>query len=368
MDRLLDLILSLMPLLGTVAGVSLFLAGAYWILLGRHPEFSGERKLPRQLVMFGLIAVGAVAIALALPVSDSTRNQVIALIGVLLSGVVAFSSTTIVSNLMAGLVLHMTKPFRTGDFIRVEDYFGRVAGRGLFNTEIQTERRELVYLSNTFLISHPVSVVRSSGTIVSAVLSLGYDVHHSRVKSLLIAAARETGLEEPFVKIVELGNYAITYRVSGLLTEVKGMLSARSNFYETILDTLNEAGIEIVSPTVMSQRHLADDARIVPDEIDESLPVESSKPEEILFDKAEQAEQREKARFDLQEEIQELEGQAKISEGDARQQIADLIEQKRNQFAELEIGAKKKMRGETNVAKQDAPAKLPQQASKSAHH
>jgi len=45
-----------------------------------------------------------------------------------------------------------------------------------------------------------------------------------------------------------------------------------------------------------------------------------------------------------------------------------LIEQKRNQLAELEIGAKKKMRGETNVAEQDAPAKLPQQAAKSAHH
>lgn len=340
MNRLLDLAASFIPVLGTAVGVSLFLFVVHWILLGRHPEFGNERRLPRQLTMLGFIVAGTVAIVLALPVGESTRNQMIALIGVLGSGVVAFSSTTVISNLMAGVMLHVSRSFRTGDFIRVGDYFGRVAERGLFNTEIQTERRELVYLPNTYMVVHPVAVVRTSGTIVSASLSLGYDVHHSKIKSLLIAAAREVGLEEPFVKIVELGNYAITYRVSGLLTEVKGMLSARSNFYETILDTLNGEGIEIASPTIMNQRRLADDARIMPTESDEVLTIESSKHEDIVFDKAEQAEQREKSKLDLREQIRQLEGQAETAEAETKQQIADLIKQKRSQLAELESNKK----------------------------
>ena len=33
---------------------------------------------------------------------------------------------------------------------------------------------------------------------------------------LLIEAAEKSGLEEPFVHIIEIGNYSITYRISGL--------------------------------------------------------------------------------------------------------------------------------------------------------
>jgi len=338
MNRIFELLLSLIPLFATGVAVLLLLFFAYWFLLGRRSDLANEHRLYRQLAMFGLTAAGAIAIALALPVSDSTRNQVIALIGVLLSGVIAFSSTTIVSNLMAGLVLHLTRPFRTGDFIRVGEYFGRVVGRGLFNTEVQTEHRELVYLSNAHMLSTPVTVVRSSGTIITAVLSLGYDVHHAQVKGLLLEAARNAGLEEPFVKIVELGNYAITYRVSGLLAEVKGMLSSRSHLFESILDGLHAAGIEIVSPSFMNQRRQDNDMKILPMMAEDMLQPDSPSSEEIVFDKAEQAEQQEKAEIDLKEQISKLQVQAKESDGEAKKLIEAQIEQLHAQLVEVVQG------------------------------
>lgn len=336
MDTLFDQAATYLPLIGTSFGVFIVLFVANWALLGRYPEFGNERKLPRQLVMLGLTVTGAVAVAIVLPVSDSTRNQIIALIGVLLSGVVAFSSTTVISNLMAGLMLRMSNSFRAGDFIHVEEYFGRVAERGLFNTEIQTERRNLVYLSNSYLVSHPITVVRTSGTIIAATLSLGYDVHHSRVQSLLIAAAQKTGLEDPFVQIVELGNYAITYRISGLLTEIKSMLTAQSNLHRTILDTLHEEGIEIVSPTFMNQRRVADDAKILPAPLHAVPPLDASEHEEIVFDKAEKVERREKAKVDLQEQIGKLEKKLESVKGETKQNIETSIEQKRERLAVLE--------------------------------
>ena len=114
-----------------------------------------------------------------MPLSEAIQNQILALIGILLSGVIAFSSTTIVSNVMAGLVLRFNKPFRLGDFVRVNGFSGRVAEMGLLETEIQTETRELIAFANTILINSPVTVVRSSGAIVSVELSLGYEIHHS---------------------------------------------------------------------------------------------------------------------------------------------------------------------------------------------
>jgi small conductance mechanosensitive channel len=45
----------------------------------------------------------------------------------------------------------------------------------------------------------------------STTLSLGFDAHHLTVEPLLIEAAAKSGLEEPFVHILEIGNYAVTY-------------------------------------------------------------------------------------------------------------------------------------------------------------
>ena len=122
--------------------------GIHWCLIKRHPGLGSERKFPRQLILLVLTLVGVVGVIIALPIDESVRKQLLGLIGVLASGLIAFSSTNIVSNLMAGILLRMTKPFRTGDFIRVGDHFGRVSERGLFDTEIQSESRELIALPN----------------------------------------------------------------------------------------------------------------------------------------------------------------------------------------------------------------------------
>lgn len=335
MQMLLEKIVAVVPLFLAIAGVMIFLLAANWVLLVRHPELGNERKLPRHLAMLALTLAGLVVVTLALPVSESSRNQVIALIGVLVSGVIAFASTTIVANLMASIMLRVTKPFRTGDFIQVEDHFGRVVERGLLDTEIQTENRELVSLPNTYLVENPINVVRSSGTIISGTLSLGYDVHHSRIENLLIKAALANDLEDPFVQVIELGDHAITYRVCGLLTEVKSILTARSNLYRMILDTLHGDGIEIVSPRFMNQRQLTNEDRLLPNALVEAPTIANGKAEEIVFDKAEQSEQLEVARNLLKDAIQDLESQLKVAEGDAKNHIANTIQIKRQQLDEL---------------------------------
>jgi small conductance mechanosensitive channel len=318
MTSLMNYFLAAMPLLSTLAGVALVLALSHRFLLGQHREMGNERRFPRQLFMLGLTVAGAVAVAIALPVSDSTRNQVIGLVGILVSGVLAFSSTTVLGNLMAGIVLRMTKSFHTGDFMRVENYFGRVAERGIFDVELQTEQRELVSLSNSFLMAHPITVVRSSGAIVSSTLTLGYDVHHAKVEPLLVQAAAETGLEDPFSQVLELGNFAVTYRVSGLLLEVGNMLTARSQLNRKILDVLHGAGIEIMSPTFMSQRPVPEGRSVLPTAVVSTAPADEVKAEELVFDKAEEAGRRAQLRRDLKEKQESLESELESAARDQR--------------------------------------------------
>lgn len=357
MESLIEYVVMFIPLVVTALVVLAVFAGVYWMLLVRWPGMGSERKLPRQLAVMGVALLGVIVIALALPVSESTRNQVIALIGVLVSGVIAFSSTTIVANFMGGMMLRITMPYRVGDFIRVDEYFGRVAERGLLDTEIQTESRELVSLPNTYLITHPVTVVRASGVIISITLSVGYDIHHSRAEALLLAAAREAGLEDPFVQIVELGNHAVSYRINGLLTDVKSMISVRSNLHRVILDVLHGDGIEMVSPSFVNQRQLAEHASFLPTErIVATSAVEyqsTADPEQIVFDKAEEAEQREQQRRCLQDDIQELEARSKEVEGAEKRRIAESIAAKREQIAALENGEQGAKGKSANTTKPD---------------
>ncbi len=296
------------PLLIAVAVVGLLLWGAHWFLIKRHSDLGNERLFSRQLIMLGLTLLGILVLIFALPIRDSSRNQLTGLIGILLSGMFAFSSTTAISNLVAGVLLRITKPFRVGDFIRIGDHFGRVSDRGLFDTEMQTETRELIALPNAYCISHPVTTVRSSGTIISASLSLGYDLDHRQIESLLVEAAQACGLLEPFVHILELGNFSVTYRVSGLLEEPKRLISARSNLYACVLDTLHSHSIEIVSPSFMNQRRVEESAKIIPSTkaVAAVENVESS-AEDVVFDKAEQAEQLESEKRDVMQQIEQME-------------------------------------------------------------
>ncbi|MGD9417555.1 MAG: mechanosensitive ion channel domain-containing protein [Verrucomicrobiota bacterium JB025] len=310
----------------------------HWALIARKPDLGNEGKFARQLVMLGVTVVVVLAIVLVLPVSDSSRNKLLGLIGIIFSGILAFSSTSIFGNLAAGILLRITKPFRSGDFIEVGPHFGRVSERGLFETEIQTEMRELVALPNIYCISNPVKTIRGSGTIISVSLSLGYDVHHTRIEELLLEAAREAGLEDGFVHILELGNFAVTYRVSGFLAEPKFLISSRSRLYGSVLDTLHAKGIEIMSPSFMNQRKLEEDFRALP----AGAPVpKAGRPlersiEDLAFDKAERAGELELEKQQLTEEIQEAEKARKEAVDDAgKQELEGRIERAQERLKEI---------------------------------
>ena len=88
-----------------------------------------------------LMVVALISIVMLLPISDQSQGQVLSLLGLVLTAVITISSTSFVSNMMAGLMLQSTQTFRPGDYIRVGNEFGRVAHRSLLHTQIQTKWR-----------------------------------------------------------------------------------------------------------------------------------------------------------------------------------------------------------------------------------
>lgn len=290
-------------------------------LLARRVRAEESSRVRRQGIMLALSLVGLIVIVLTLPVPHTIEGHLLTIIGLALTAALTLSSTTFVGNMMAGLMLRAVDNIRVGSFVQVGEQFGRVTERGLFHIEIQTEDRDLSTLPNLYLVTNPVKVVSSSGTIVSATVSLGYDTHHARVEGLLVSATAEAGLTDGFVQIVELGDFAVTYRAAGFLPEVRQLLTARSNLRRSMLDALHGGGVEIVSPAFMNQRPMATDARVIPEAPARptASPRTEATPEAIMFEKADEAEKIEslrKRRAEVEKEIGELKGKGKGADSD----------------------------------------------------
>lgn len=288
MNQFLDLMARSLPLLGTITAVIvvLFLANTF---LKKRWKDNPDAQFRFQLIMLSLTLAGLLAIVLALPINDALRGQLLSLIGILLSAAIALSSTTFIGNIMAGIMLKVVGNARPGDFITVADLTGRITEMDLLHTEIQTEFRDLVTVPNLYMVTQPLQVVRASGTIITAEVSLGYDVSHQRVAEILGEAAEAAGLRDSFVHVRELGDFAVTYRAAGMLEDVQSLISARSRLREAMLDALHHAGVEIVSPNFMNTRALPEGQTFIPQTATRPETSTQSQAEALAFDKAEQA-------------------------------------------------------------------------------
>lgn len=311
-----------LPAAGAVGATVVVLILARIVIRRTGPERRGV-PYQRQIASTLIVLAGVFATVILLPLESELRTQILSLLGVLLSAVVAFSSTSLVGNAMAGIMMRISKNYRPGDFIEVGDITGRVSDQGLFHTEVQLITRDMVALPNLYLSRQPVHVTRSSGTFVSVEVSLGYETSTSAAEEALREAVEQTELGEPFVLVDRLLDHAIVYQVFGLLEDTPRLLTARSRLRRSIVATLHGRGIEIVSPGFVNRVEYPTEHRFVPEqpatptaETTES-DQRSEQVEAIAFDKAEEAESIERL-YALQEKLahekEQLEEQIKAAE------------------------------------------------------
>ena len=300
MDSIINAILSFRGTFFTLIGI-LAIYYAAKTLIDRQAKGKTDWGIIRSIVLFSIAMIGVISLILSLPMSSELKGQVTSLMGIVISAVLALSSATFIGNGLAGIMLRTINSFKPGDFIEIDDHFGRITERGLFHTEIQTQTRDLTTVPNLYLTTTPFRIKRSTGTLISGVCSLGYDVNRVLIEKTLIKAAEMAGLENAFVRVVELGDFSVVYKVFGLTKEIKTILSAQSRLNGAMLDALHEADIEIVSPNFMNQRPVGETV-LIPTKmrpLQEATTEEA--PEDLIFDKAEEAENIENQKAELKE-------------------------------------------------------------------
>jgi len=251
-------------------------------------------RINRKLLMYIITLTGVFVIIITLPIDRQLKGQILSFLGILISATVALSSTTILGNLIAGIMNNSMDRFRNGDLINVGDIQGRVTKKSVFHIEIQLQDSNFLTIPNLYIATNPVKLIRSNDTVISASVSLGYDVPRIKIEECLKQAALDLGLKDPFVYITELGDYAVSYRVHGFLEDSEKYFSTISALKGKIMDELHKNNIEIVSPSFMNQRRVDENNFIPQMQMKKERKIGEKSPDEMVFDKAMESEKLEK--------------------------------------------------------------------------
>ncbi len=243
-------------------------------------------NITKGVISFFLILCGILVFILALPIDKSLKGQIVGFLGIIISAGIALSSTTVLGNLIAGIMNNSMNRFRNGDLIKIGDFHGRVMKKSIFHTEIQLEDSNFITIPNLYIANNPVKLTRKSNTVISTSVSLGYNLSRDKIEKALKEAAILTGLTDPYVYITCLGDYSVVYKIHGFLDDSSKFFSTTSQLNANVMDQLHENKIEIVSPSFMNQRRV-DEVEFIPEHVIEKSDSKVEKsPEDLVFDEA----------------------------------------------------------------------------------
>lgn len=204
----------------------------------------------------------AFMIAMIYPYLPGSNSGVFQGISVFVGLIISLGSSTVIGNIIAGLVITYMRPFKVGDRIQLNDTTGNVIEKTPFVTRIRTPKNEIVTIPNSFIMSsHTTNYsasARQLGLIIHSTVTIGYDAPWRQVHQLLIDSALATpGVSaepKPFVLETELSDYYPCYQINAFIRDADQLGQIYSDLHQQIQDHFNEAGIEIMSPHYHAHR------------------------------------------------------------------------------------------------------------------
>ncbi|MBQ8656759.1 MAG: mechanosensitive ion channel family protein [Prevotella sp.] len=196
------------------------------------------------------------------PLLPSSDSEVFQGVSVFIGVIVSLGSSSIIGNVMAGMMMTYMRPFHIGDFIRYGDTEGFVIEKTVLVTRIRTRKNEIITIPNSNLMSSQTSnftfAAKNYGVIVHTKVTIGYDMKWQLIRDLLLEAARQTPYivkkPEPYVRITALDDFYVEYEINAYTHRPEALSEIYSELHQHILDSFHSNGVEIMSPHIMATR------------------------------------------------------------------------------------------------------------------
>jgi len=197
---------------------------------------------------------------LIFPLLPDSETAVFRGVSVFLGVLFSLGSTTIISNTVAGLVLTYMRSFKLGDRIKIGEVLGDVVEKTPFAVRIQTNKKEIVTVPNSTLLSSNVvnystSGDEKNGVIIYMPVSVCYNVPWRKAVELITEAAKKTeGVLDnpsPFVLVKNLGNDASDMELNVYTNEPENQPRIFSELNSNIRDLFEANGISMTVPKLV---------------------------------------------------------------------------------------------------------------------
>jgi len=202
------------------------------------------------------IFIYAFTLVLIFPLLPDSDSSVFRGISVFVGVLFSIGSSSVISNMMAGIVITYMRSFKVGDRVKVGEVFGDVVEKTLFVVRVQTIKKEVITVPNSTILSSNIInysiAAHEQGVILSLPVDVCYDVSWKQAEKLLIEAALKTEHvlhnPKPFVLANTLGNYAVGYTLNVYThrPEVQALIYSEMN--RNVLDVFQGEGIEMIVP------------------------------------------------------------------------------------------------------------------------
>jgi small conductance mechanosensitive channel len=173
----------------------------------------------------------------------------IAGLGVVGAGV-ALATQGVLSNLVAGLTIIFSKPFRVGEYIAIAGVEGAVESISLFNTTLGHVDRSRVVVPNRKVVGeilHNYGRIRQVEIGVGVAYESDLGVVVDLIRGVLSANPRVLQDPQPVVQPMQFGDSSISIAVKPWVA-VQDQVAATGEIYAAVLATLRARGIVMPPP------------------------------------------------------------------------------------------------------------------------
>ena len=196
------------------------------------------------------------------PLLPSSESEVFQGVSVFIGIIVSLGSSSIIGNVMAGMVMTYMRPFHVGDFIKYGDMEGFVIEKSVLVTRIRTRKNDVITIPNSNLMTSQTTnytfSAQNYGVIVHTKVTIGYDMQWQQIRDLLLDAAAKTAhlqkKPEPFVRITALDDFYVEYEINAYTRKSDLLGDIYSELHQNILDSFHSNGVEIMSPHIFAHR------------------------------------------------------------------------------------------------------------------
>jgi small-conductance mechanosensitive channel len=216
-----------------------------------RPTYSLVRLL---IIVFALLVV--------FPYLPGSNSPALKGVSIFIGVLVSLGSTSAVANVIAGVAITYMRAFQVGDRVRIADTIGDIVEKSILVTRIRTPKNVVISIPNAMVMNNHIvnysTHAKKAGVLLHSEVTIGYDVPWRQVHELMIKASESVKyLEESshsFVLQKSLGDFSVTYEINVLTKNPRKTAQIYSQLHQSIQDTFNEAGVEILSPTYAAVR------------------------------------------------------------------------------------------------------------------